>query len=224
MPHRAKLYRVEIYRRRRPDARCRLGDIDGNGKSAKTAIHDILVGLRAADGSVTVECESTLQNLGACQAGITLFRGNSGINSAIQQSGVTLFQRIQDHTESVRAAILFHLPFDKYEGIAALHVPNNMGYKSILEKTLKAALRPVHTIRISPIVPLVAFERAVRSGHVKKLTLIKRAIAPSDPFLRAAGLGGDELSTASGICPVADSRTARSWPTELPGGGQVFCP
>ena len=33
-----------------------------------------------------------------------------------------------------------------------------------------------------------------------------------------------ELSMASGICPVADSRTARSWPTELPGGGQVFCP
>ena len=32
------------------------------------------------------------------------------------------------------------------------------------------------------------------------------------------------LSTASGICPVADSRTARWWPTELPGGGQVFCP
>ena len=32
------------------------------------------------------------------------------------------------------------------------------------------------------------------------------------------------VSTASGICPVADSRTARSWPTELPSGGQVFCP
>ena len=32
------------------------------------------------------------------------------------------------------------------------------------------------------------------------------------------------LSMASGICPVADSRTARSWPTELPGGGRVFCP
>ena len=32
------------------------------------------------------------------------------------------------------------------------------------------------------------------------------------------------MSTASGICPVADSRTARWWPTELPGGGQVFCP
>ena len=35
---------------------------------------------------------------------------------------------------------------------------------------------------------------------------------------------GPPLSRASGICPVADSRTARSWPTELPGGGQVFCP
>ena len=34
----------------------------------------------------------------------------------------------------------------------------------------------------------------------------------------------ERLSMASGICPVADSRTARSWPTELPGGGQVFCP
>ena len=32
----------------------------------------------------------------------------------------------------------------------------------------------------------------------------------------------DPLSRASGICPVADSRSARSWPTELPGGGQVF--
>ena len=30
---------------------------------------------------------------------------------------------------------------------------------------------------------------------------------------------GWALSRASGICPVADSRTARSWPTELPGGG-----
>ena len=35
---------------------------------------------------------------------------------------------------------------------------------------------------------------------------------------------GPRMSMASGICPVADSRTARSWPTELPGGGQVFCP
>ena len=32
------------------------------------------------------------------------------------------------------------------------------------------------------------------------------------------------LSRASGICPVVDSRTACSWPTELPGGGRVFCP
>ena len=32
------------------------------------------------------------------------------------------------------------------------------------------------------------------------------------------------VSMASGICPVADSRTAQPWPTELPGGGQVFCP
>ena len=32
------------------------------------------------------------------------------------------------------------------------------------------------------------------------------------------------VSTASGICPVADSRTAQPWPTELPSGGQVFCP
>ena len=32
------------------------------------------------------------------------------------------------------------------------------------------------------------------------------------------------LSMASGFCPVADSRTARWWPTELPGGGQQSCP
>ena len=38
------------------------------------------------------------------------------------------------------------------------------------------------------------------------------------------GEGCPRVSMASGICPVADSRTARSWPTELPGGGQVFCP
>ena len=29
---------------------------------------------------------------------------------------------------------------------------------------------------------------------------------------------------ASGICPVADSRTAQWRPAELPSGGQVFCP
>ena len=33
-----------------------------------------------------------------------------------------------------------------------------------------------------------------------------------------------ELSMAIWICPVADSGTARPWPTELPGGGQEFCP
>ena len=38
------------------------------------------------------------------------------------------------------------------------------------------------------------------------------------------GIRPTALSTASGICPVADSRTARSWPTELPSGGRVFCP
>ena len=32
------------------------------------------------------------------------------------------------------------------------------------------------------------------------------------------------LSMASGFCPVADSRTAQPWPTELPGGGQQSCP
>jgi len=32
------------------------------------------------------------------------------------------------------------------------------------------------------------------------------------------------LSMASGICPWADSGSARAWPAELPGGGQVFCP
>ena len=29
---------------------------------------------------------------------------------------------------------------------------------------------------------------------------------------------------ASGICPVADSRTARWWPAGMPGGGQLFEP
>ena len=32
------------------------------------------------------------------------------------------------------------------------------------------------------------------------------------------------VSMASGICPVADSRTAQWRPAELPTGGQVFCP
>ncbi|MYJ34550.1 MAG: hypothetical protein F4071_01240 [Acidimicrobiaceae bacterium] len=131
--------------------------------------------------------------MSACQAGISLFRGNSGINSAIQQGDITLFQRTEYHTESVRAAVLFNLPFDRYEGIAALHVPNNMGYKSVLERELNAALGRRFTIRMVPIVPLAAFELAVRRGHVKKLTLFRRAGASVDPFLRAAGLGGDEL-------------------------------
>jgi len=39
-------------------------------------------------------------------------------------------------------------------------------------------------------------------------------------YLVAKGL----VSMASGICPVADSRTARWRPAELPAGGQVFCP
>ena len=39
--------------------------------------------------------------------------------------------------------------------------------------------------------------------------------------LKSCVCGG--VSTASGICPVADSRTAQPWPTELPSGGQVFC-
>ena len=41
---------------------------------------------------------------------------------------------------------------------------------------------------------------------------------------RRSNVLGRHLSMAGGICPVADSRTARSWSTELPGGGQVLCP
>jgi hypothetical protein len=32
------------------------------------------------------------------------------------------------------------------------------------------------------------------------------------------------LSTVSRSCPVVASGSARSWPTELPSGGQQFCP
>ena len=41
---------------------------------------------------------------------------------------------------------------------------------------------------------------------------------------RQSSLALPVLSMASGICPVADSRTAHCWPTELPVRGQQICP
>jgi len=43
-------------------------------------------------------------------------------------------------------------------------------------------------------------------------------------LVAAAGMTFALVSRASELCPVADSGSARSWPSELPGGGQVFCP
>ena len=60
----------------------------------------------------------------------------------------------------------------------------------------------------------------VLRAHARKAPSPRQATSVDWP---AADLAA-ALSTASGICPVADSRTARWWPTELPVRGQQNCP
>ena len=50
------------------------------------------------------------------------------------------------------------------------------------------------------------------------------AAANDESSRQLAAIAGSVLSRASGICSMADSRTARSWPTELPVCGQQECP
>ena len=64
----------------------------------------------------------------------------------------------------------------------------------------------------------IVLEAAARSKAREKRRR-RKALKRSHKEVLCAG-----VSMASGICPVADSRTARWWPTELPGGGQVLCP
>ena len=58
-----------------------------------------------------------------------------------------------------------------------------------------------------------------RASYVDTWRCLDAAAGQEDPQPSSVS----SVSMASGICPVADSRTARWWPTELPGGGRVFC-
>lgn len=197
MTHRAKLYHVKIHKLGKGEDIQLLGNVDGHGTSAAKIIKDGLRKLDATNNENTIHIsyESSMQDIDGDQVGVTLLRGNSGITSTIKEKNKIVLQRHQDHTESVRAGVLFALPRAKDRGVAALHIPHGMGYKSILENELKKDFRKFNLlITLAPIVPIDAFHQAVRQGHITKLTLTKYDVSDSDLFSQYAELDNSNTS------------------------------
>ncbi len=212
MAHRAKLYRVEIHGLRNRSDRRLLGSIDGHGLEATEIVRHVLLNLNATNlqGTIAIAFEQEMHPTRRDEVGATVFRGSSGISSAIQLFGSTVFQRQQNHTEAVRAGVLFSLPRASFLGTVALHVPHNMGYKSLLEEQLRATFRSLSlSISLLPIVPIEAFRQAVLDGHVKKLTLIRHSIADEDPYRHYARLGRSDFKRMTLVLEARRNRFLR---------------
>lgn len=164
--------------------------------SAGSIIQSALPGLNASnpDGTISIRLECLLPVYSEYHVGFSLLRGGSGIRSDIGRNGVTVFLRQQQDTESVRASALFDLPPLDHAGTAALHVPHSMGYKSVLESTLRTTFTSHgFTFRLTPVVPIGVYEEAVRQGHVKKMTLLLHGQRHEGLSRRYGGAGGANL-------------------------------
>jgi len=184
MAHRAKLYRVTIHRRGKAGSPLPLGQIDSSGKSALEFVVPLLRNLYATsrDGAITIAYEDDLADTASSQIGISLLRGKTGVSSAIQQGGITHFQRTIEHSEAVRAGLLFDLPRFQSEGILVLHVPHNMGYKTVLYDYLQEFFRKRNlTFLLQPIISINALNRALSDGKVKTLKLTAPDSSSHDP-------------------------------------------
>ena len=191
MTHRAKLYSVKVHNAGATKQACFLGNVDGKGTRAASIVQEALQVLDATntEHKIHISYESLMQPMDRDQVGATLLRGNSGVTSTITKNDNEVFRREPDHSESVRAGVLFELPKEEYEGVVALHIPHNMGYKSILEKELQRSFTKFGLVMtLKPIVPIAAFQEAVNSGHIKKLVLAKYNVSDSDPFTQYAKL------------------------------------
>lgn len=184
MAHRAKLYRVTIHRRGQAGSPLSLGQVDSRGSAALDLVVPALRNLYATsrDGAITIAYEGDLETTASNHIGISLLRGKTGVSSAIQQDGITRFQRTIQHSEAVRAGLLFDLPRYQSEGILVLHVPHNMGYKTVLYTYLQEQFRRHNlTFLLQPIISISALNRALSEGKVKTLRLTALGSSSHDP-------------------------------------------
>ena len=196
MSHRAALYRVQIRPKRDLNAFRPLGDYDEAGTWAGKTVDEIIVVLARTshDKKVQAVFEAALPELEKNHVGSSVLSGRSGITSVLRRDGETPFLRTPDHSESMRSAVLFHLPPERTSGWMAVHVPHGHSCKGILEAALKQGFSALgFVIELGAIVPPNALREAVHRGAVGKVTLIKHEPTRADRFEDAAQWGDEEV-------------------------------
>lgn len=215
MSHRMALYRVQVRPKRNRDEWRLFGDYDKAGTWLGDIVTKALTTFagRSSDGKVAARFEASLSNLKNGQVGAALVSGRSGITSVIERQDDPPFQRMNDHVEAMRSAVVFDLPRGQNVGQLAVHVPDGRSCKGILDSVLRATMAPLgYMIELSPIVPANALQEAVDRGALERVTLIKHDPVHDDKFAAAAQWGSDNVGKVELSIPSRRNGLLRSDP------------
>ena len=175
MPHSAKLYRVHIHPKRKPDQRLTFGNLGSQAPSAAFLFKRALSSLNVHDKTARshLRFEMLLPGLQQHEIGAVVLRGGAGVESVIRQQGTGNVVRNLDDVEEVRAAVMCRLADYEAEGTMVVHIPHDLGYISLLTQAIKKEIRRHSLVAVfEPVVRLPELVRAAQNGLVRRVRLI----------------------------------------------------
>lgn len=203
MSHRAAIYTIQVYKKRRPSETRLLGDIDGSGTYIADRFRSYLTGFAHADSGTgkSVRCEAADQD--GHEVRVTFEAGESGVVADIydRQGAHRLRQEATD-TQFVRCASLFRFDPAQKIGWWAVHHNHGRSAKRLVQDRLLEAFNHQHddlTLRIDPAVNGAALAKAIDDGRLDAITLTRlekpsdRSAASTDTWVKASDRARLEL-------------------------------
>ena len=207
MSHRAALYTVRVKRKRHSEF-CLLGDIDGGGQSLIDFVAQCVIDMDLPPG----EGDRLVRHLdiGEIEGAVSddefatmLQHGETGLAAdLVDEHGDQKVRQVSSDTHLVRCACLFRLPPTHDMGWLSLHVNNNRGVKSSLEKHLLGEFGRRFDelmLQITPFVDMGSLRKAIDQDRINNVRLVRyerpkdRADEITDEWLGGENEGKIEL-------------------------------
>ena len=210
MSNRAAVYTVAVHRYRRPDARCLLGDFDGNGTALIDKLAEYLPKLGLADEQRHLRCQShKVESTSPPELLAMMEHGQTGVDAIIRdREGVQQYHQLVDDSQILECGCLFRLPPEQRLGWLAIHIPNRRGIKTLLAAHMYKLFRddyPELALAITPYVVESALKQAVDNGLIRTVTLVRRvqpsdrAVAGIDQWIGHEDLGKITVTISAGL-------------------------
>jgi hypothetical protein len=183
LSRRAALYTVAVRSKGKAKEQRPLGDLDGRGTSAASALAAILGGFSQAsrDGSRLVR--SLLVQAAGDEVFAIVQYGQSGIAADIvSPSGSLRLRQVPGDEQLVRCGCLFRLPAAASSGSLAVEVDDGRGIEGLLEQALVTAFASTFdslALAIAPVVEAGGLRAAVSGGLADTVELLRLVPAQS---------------------------------------------